>query len=1026
MKRYNNYHRHSHKGNIGVQDSITKAQDYIDRAIELGHTTVFSTEHGFHGDVFELKDLIDKKNKELDDDKKLKMIIGCEFYYVDDILEKERYNNHLVVIALNDNGYRQINKAVTIAYKEGFYYRPRIDKKILFEIFNPKDVVITTACVAGILSREDSEETVKEFHEHFKNHFFLEVQNHNEEKQKIINKLAITYRDKFGIKLIHANDSHYIYPQDSYYRDMYLKGKGINYPDESTFILDYPSGETIIERYKKQNILSDDLIKEALDSTLIFDKAEEITIINYEIKLPSISKNPKQEFEDIVNKEWKNTLPTVDKEKISEYIDAIEFEKNIVHETNMEDYFIIDYKIVDRAINKYGGYLTKTGRGSAVSFYINKLLGFTEVDRMNAPVPLYPTRFMSKTRILQTKSLPDIDLNVIDQEPFIKATEDLLGKENCAWMLSYKPLQDSSAFRLWCKALGMENDDYNEIAKNLDNYRDDKDWTDIIEESKHFIGVVESVSPSPCSMLLYDKPVNEEIGIIRTKEGYCCLLDKNYCDKYKYLKNDYLIVNVWEIIKSTCDLVGIEVPTIDGLEKILDDKTWEIYEKSLTCTINQADSDWATELVSKYKPRTVAELCAFIAGIRPGFASLLKNFIDRKPYSTGVEELDELLKESYHYMMYQESIMKYLVWLGIPEDETYGIIKKISKKNFTQEEIDNLKETLLNNWITHVGTEKGFLDTWQVIEDAVRYAFNSAHSLSYTYDSLFGAYLKSHYPLEYYTVVLNKYGNDLNRTPRLIDECKYFNIKIQTPKFGYSKAKYSFDKETRTIYKGVGSLKYLNEQKADFLYELSQSKEYKTFTELLCDIKPIGNRCILILIKLGYFSKFGSIGKLLKVFELYKDKGNKKTMSKTKDIELYMAYKELAEKNATKETAKTLTIDYISFIKDIELTLEDTEDDIVQLIKDEIEYTGGFNAVPYKQMDKNACFISDLKVYNYNVIITLFCFYSGNVKTFKMDKKIYNQCPFTKEEVLYLYGFVPRKNKKSKTVDYYITDFEIA
>lgn len=1023
---YHNYHKHSHKGNIGVQDSIAKAQDYINRAIELGHTTVFSTEHGFHGDVFELKDLIDKKNKELDDDKKLKMIIGCEFYYVDDISEKERYNNHLVVIALNDNGYRQINKAVTIAYREGFYYRPRIDKKILFEIFNPKDVVITTACVAGILSREDSEKIVKEFHEHFKNHFFLEVQNHNEEKQKIINKLAIAYRDKFDIKLIHANDSHYIYPQDSYYRDMYLKGKGINYPDESTFILDYPNEETIIERYKKQNILSDDLIKEALDSTLIFDTAEEITMINYEIKLPSISKNSKQEFEDIVNKEWENTLPTVNKEKISEYINAIEFEKNIVHETNMEDYFIIDYKIVDRAINKYGGYLTKTGRGSAVSFYINKLLGFTEVDRMKAPVPLYPTRFMSKTRILQTRSLPDIDLNVIAQEPFIKATEDLLGKENCAWMLSYKPLQDSSAFRLWCKALGMENDDYNEVAKNLDNYRDDKEWVDIIEESKHFIGVVESVSPSPCSMLLYDKPVNEEIGIIRTKEGYCCLLDKNYCDKYKYLKNDYLVVNVWEIIKSTCDLVGIEVPTIDGLEKILDDKTWGIYEKGLTCTINQADSDWATELVSKYKPKTVAELCAFIAGIRPGFASLLKNFIDRKPYSTGVEELDELLKESYHYMMYQESIMKYLVWLGIPEDETYGIIKKISKKNFTQEEINNLKETLLNNWITHVGTEEGFLDTWQVIEDAVRYAFNSAHSLSYTYDSLFGAYLKSHYPLEYYTVVLNKYGNDKNRTPRLVNECKQFGIKLQSPKFGYSKAEYFFNKETNTIYKGVGSIKYLNEQKANILYELSQSKNYETFTDILYDAKEIDNRCLEILIKLGYFSEFGSISKLLKVFELYKSKGNKKTMSKTKDIELYMTYKELAEKNATKETAKVLNMDYHSFIRDVELSLEDVEDDVIELIKNEIEYTGGFNKVAYKQMDKNACFISDLKIFKYNIEVELFCFYSGNAKIFKMDKQLYNQCPFVMGEVLYLYGFIPKKRKKNNIVDYYITDFEVA
>ena len=376
--------------------------------------------------------------------------------------------------------------------------------------------------------------------------------------------------------------------------------------------------------------------------------------------------------------------------------------------------------------------------------------------------------------------------------------------------------------------------------------------------------------------------------------------------------------------------------------------------------------------------------------------------------------------------MYQESIMKYLVWLGIPEDETYGIIKKISKKNFTQEEINNLKETLLNNWITHVGTEEGFLDTWQVIEDAVRYAFNSAHSLSYTYDSLFGAYLKSHYPLEYYTVVLNKYGNDKNRTPRLVNECKQFGIKLQSPKFGYSKAEYFFNKETNTIYKGVGSIKYLNEQKANILYELSQNKKYETFTDILYDAKEIDNRCLEILIKLGYFSEFGCISKLLKVFELYKSKGNKKTMSKTKDIELYMTYKELAEKNATKETAKVLTMDYHLFIRDVELSLEDTEDNIIELIRNEIEYTGGFNKVAYKQMDKNACFISDLKVFRYDVLIELFCFYSGNVKVFKMNKQLYNQCPFVTGEVLYLYGFVPKKRKKSNTVDYYITDFEVA
>ena len=122
----------------------------------------------------------------------------------------------------------------------------------------------------------------------------------------------------------------------------------------------------------------------------------------------------------------------------------------------MEEYFILDYKIVNKAINEYNGMLTKTGRGSAVSFYINKLLGLTQIDRLKSPITLYPTRFMSTERILATRSLPDIDLNSPSRDEFIKATEDLLGEENCGWMLAYKYLQDSSGFRLYCKSIDMK------------------------------------------------------------------------------------------------------------------------------------------------------------------------------------------------------------------------------------------------------------------------------------------------------------------------------------------------------------------------------------------------------------------------------------------------------------------------------------------------------------------------------------------------------------------------------------------
>lgn len=1021
MKRYNNYHKHDYYGNIKSLDVVVSPLEYIQRAKELdGDKAIFfSTNHGYQGNIYEYYTLCKEHG--------VKLIAGVEAYYVPDRFEKDRRNYHLIIIAKNKNGYKQINSIMSEANTTGFYYKPRVDDELIFKL-NPNDVIITTACIASRLRDiEGAEDWIIKMKEYFKDNFYLEVQNHNVESQKEYNKRLLEYSKKYNIPIIHANDSHYIYEKDNKYRDLFLKAKGITYGEEDSFILDYPNYETILKRYENQGILTREQAKTALDNTLIFDSLEGIEF-DYEIKMPYISDNPSKELGDIIKKEFEKEIKEkhINIKRKEEYIQAIKEEWKVIEETKMHEYFLINYKMVHLAVNKYNGIITKSSRGSAPSFYINKLLGFTSLDRLNSPITLYPSRFMSTTRILQSKSLPDIDTNVAFQQPFIDASKELLGEDNCQWMVSFKPLQDSSAFRLYCKAIDMEVEEYDEIAKNLDEYREDNKWKEIIEESKHFIGVVEAIAQSPCSTLLLSSPISEEIGLIKVGEVICCNIDGINCDRYKYLKNDILSVSVYKIINDVCNLIGINIPTISELEKLLDDKTWEIYEKGLTCTINQADSEYGTGLAKRYKPKSIAEMSAFVAAIRPGFAPLLNDFIDRKPYTTGVIELDNLLKDSYHRLMYQESIMKYLIWLGIDESETYTIIKKISKKKFKEKELEELKLKLKEGWLNVVGKEEGFEATWEVVQASAKYSFNASHSLSYAYDSLYGAYLKSHYPLEYYTVVLNQYKDDLSRTPRLVNECKHFNIKIQTPKFGYSKAEYSFDKETRIIYKGVGSLKYLNEQKADFLYELSQSKEYKTFTELLYDIKPIGNRCILILIKLGYFSKFGSISKLLKVFKLYKDKGDKKTMSKTKDIELYMTYKELAEKNATKETAKTLTMDYISFIKDIELTLEDTEDDIVQLIKDEIEYTGGFNAVPYKQMDKNACFISDLKVYNYNVIVTLFCFYSGNIKTFKMDKKIYNQCPFAKEEVLYLYGFVPRKNKKSKTVDYYITDFEIA
>lgn len=1048
--RCNNYHSHKIYSNIKSLDVVAKPIEYIVRAIELdGKDAIyFTTEHGYQGNVYEAhtlcsevcvkltqenneytkhncekcryKDVCDKSYKGI------KMVVGAEVYYVKDRKEKDNSNYHLVIIAKNKDGYRDLNRILSYSNIDGVYYKNRIDDELLFSV-NPNNVIVTTACVAGRLRNDEGlDDWIIKMKEYFGDNFYLEVQNHNEDIQKNLNRKIICLSEKYNINIIHGNDSHYINPQDYIYRELFLKAKGIIYKEETNFILDYPNVETIIERYNKQNILNEEQIKVAINNTLIFDECENI-VLDKEIKMPSISDNPNKELKDIINKRWVEIRDTIPKEKWHEYLDAIKYEFNIIEKTHMEDYFILDYKICQRAINKYNGLLTKTGRGSAVSFIINKLLGLTEIDRLSAPVPLYPTRFMSIERILGTRSLPDVDLNTEDRSVFIQATKDLLGEENCAWILSYKPLQDSSAFRLWCKANDMHVSKYDEIAKNLEQYENDEYWGKIIKDSKVFKGVVESISESPCSMLLYDKNVSEEIGLIKTKEGICCNLDGYNCDVYKYLKNDYLAVTVWTLIRKTCELANIKIPTIKELEKMLDEKTFKIYEDKITCTINQSDSDFATNLASRYKVSSVAEMSAFVASIRPGFASLLDNFIERKPYTTGVKELDNLLEDSYHYLMYQESIMKYLIWLGIPEPETYGIIKKISKKKFKEKELIELEKKLKKGWIDKVGSIDGFEETWQVVNDASKYSFNASHSLSYAYDSLYGAFLKSHYPLEYYTVALSIYSDDSTRTNRLIKELSYFDIKLLPPKFRYSKAEYFMDKESNSIYKGMASIKYMNEQVSQELYMLKDNK-YDSFMDLLIDLNDktsINSRQLNILIKIGFFEEFNCSQKLLDIVDLYEKIMSKKLKSKKGEVsfnKINLPYpKEIIEKYATEKSKEEKYKQYkvekaLDLCNELIDNLIDIETSSIDIIRTRLESMGECN-YSFEDYSPTTCIVVDVITKYKTKRAWLFNISSGNIAEVKIGEDYYNLQPFKTLDVIDIFGMYQKPKKEKKEVE---------
>lgn len=979
--RYNNYHRHSHESNIRTLDCVVKPIDYINRALELGHNTYFTTEHGWSGNFLASYDLC-KQNG-------LKMIYGAEAYIVKDRFEKDSSNAHIIIIAKNKNGFIELNRIMSEANKTGFYYKPRIDLNLIKQL-TPGNFIITTACVAGIASYKYAvEDFIEPIYNHFKNNLYFEIQSHNHILQKHHNIDISKIAEMFGCKLIHANDSHYIYPEQEHDRDLFLKGKGLMYEEETGFILDYPDYNTILERYEKQGILKTREVKAAINNTLIFDECEDLNFTK-EIKMPKVGtyKDSDIELKKILNEKFKKL--NIDKSRFDKYVEAIKFEMNIIEKTNTADYFILNEKIISKAINEYNAVLTRSGRGSGVSYLLNKLLGFTEIDRLKAPVPLYPTRFMSISRILETGSLPDIDFNFADIEPVVKASKDILGDDGVYFMFALTTMQESSAFRNLCRAYNLNVDEYNDVAKSLDDYRDHEVWGKYIKESEKYIGTIESVSPSPCSFILLNKPISEELGLIKVGNEICACIDGITADTWKYLKNDYLTVKVWKIISDTFDLIGIDIPSIDELESLIDEKVWTLYEKGLTATLNQVDTDISTKMVMEYKPKSIAELSAFVAAIRPGFASLVNKFLKREEHSTGVKELDELLSDSFHYLLYQENLMQFFVWCGIPEEGTYDIIKKIAKKRFKESEIKKFKKKLLKGFIDRTGSDDKFNDVWKVVEDAANYAFNASHSLSVAWDSVYGAYLKVNYPIEYYTVVLNEYFGDTDKTAKIKKELSYFNITIKPVKFRYSHNKYMFDKSSNTIYKGLSSIKGFGE-KHDLAAQLLELKnlKYSSFIDLLYDIKEktnLNNSHIEILIKLNFFSEFGELTYLEQCYNIFNQLHSVKQLNKEKLVSLNID-EEIVRQYAAKETEKLYKeIDVKGLIYHLCNSLITCKTSIADILINELIYYGYMQTT--FNVDENFVIITDINT-KYTPKFKAYVIKIGEEKVFKIYKNNY-------------------------------------
>lgn len=533
---------------------------------------------------------------------------------------------------------------------------------------------------------------------------------------------------------------------------------------------------------------------------------------------------------------------------------------------------------------------------------------------------------MSAARLINQRSLPDVDINCSRQEPFVQATRELLGEHGCYPMVAYGELKESEAFRNVCRSHDLDFSDFNEVGKNLDAYRDDPKWKPYIDECQKYVGIKVSASVHPCAHILSNKNILEEYGVVRCGDALCVMITSVEADQYKVLKNDYLIVSVWSLINDTCKLAGIKIPVFNNLLKKIDHdpKVWDLVKNGLTCTINQMDTDNGKQQAMKYGVSSFEEAAMLSAAIRPSFDAWREKFLNRENYSTGSEALDNIFEMTHHYLLFQENLMQYFEWLGITPAESIGLIKKISKKKIHPEDFANLETRLKEGWIKQNGSDYMFDETWKMIQGCMSYGYCSMHGAAVGGDACYGLYLKAYYPLEYYTVCFNQYKKDERTTRILKNELSYFDIKLEGVSFGHSKGEYVFNRDTKTIYKGLGGIKYLNDRIADELYTIGQDS-YGSFLDVLVALQDtsVNSKQLDILIKLDYFHDYGEPNELLKIVELFNAIYGKKQFAKSKIEDIGIPV-EVIEADSSKKTEKTyggfdsaqVLMDTIDYYKD--------------------------------------------------------------------------------------------------------------
>jgi len=884
-------HLHVHS-QYSILDGAADIRRMIAKVKEDGMTAIALTDHG---NMFGIKEFYNEARVN-----KIKPILGCEVY----IARRSRHEKsdkldgggfHLVLLARNKTGYKNLIRLVSYGWTEGFYYKPRIDKELLRQY--SAGLIASTACLHGevpwLLRHEGVESATRaiaEYRSIFGEDFYLELQRHPSgdpqidrevyQNQVFVNNNLISIGKELGIKCVATNDVHFINADDAEAHDRLLcisTGRDIDDPNR----MRYTHQEWLKTRQEMYRLFAD--LPEALACTNEIAEKVEFYELNSEPVMPDFPipagyPDAAAYLAYLTHEGAAQRYSAI----TGEINERISFELETINKMGFPGYFLIVWDVIRAA--REMGVSVGPGRGSAAGSVVAYCLRITDVDPIR--YDLLFERFLNPDRI----SMPDIDIDFDEdgREKVLQYVVQKYGRERVAHVITFGTMAPKMAIRDVARVQKLELQEADRLAKLVpdtpgtsfkeayekvpallaEKHSDRAGVASTLKYAEVLEGSVRQTGVHACGIIIGKDRLEEYIPICRSKDAELNVtqFEGSHIEAVGMLKMDFLGLKTLSIIRDTVENIRISSAREVDVDNLpLDDsKTYELYSRGETTGLFQFESDGMKKYLKSLRPNRFEDLIAMNALYRPGPMDYIPSYINRKNKKEeivyDIPQMEVYLKDTYGITVYQEQVMLLSQLLaGFSKGMADSLRKAMGKKIVSM--MTELRKKFEEGCLRNGHELKTVQKIWKDWESFAHYAFNKSHSTCYALISYQTAFLKAHYPAEFMAAVLSRNLSDLKKISFFMDECRRMGIRVLVPDINESYARFTVNAEGHIRF-GLAAIKGVGESAVEHIISIRQKtgifRNIYDFAERV-NLNTVNKRCIEALAMAGGFDSFKDV-----------------------------------------------------------------------------------------------------------------------------------------------------------------------